>query len=116
MSKIVHIFVYCSDGDRSHPGYPDAILSNGSAEPHEELDRLAAAIEARVASVGIFDGRSWSRLGATQNPQGIHTRAIGGRFYHLELRYRLRGDPARRSAIVDALAEAIPRSSGRRAY
>lgn len=92
---------------QSHPGYPNVVLSNGSPEPHAELLALKTAIEARGESVGIYDGRSWAALGATGNPQARHTRAIGGRFCHLETRWAIRNDPARRAALVDAALAAL---------
>lgn len=92
---------------QSYPDYPDVVLSNGSPEPHAALRRLGDAIERRGERAGVFDGRSWAKLGATLNQQGRHTRAIGGRFYHLELRYRIRKDPLRRAALIEAIAEAV---------
>jgi hypothetical protein len=91
----------------NHPGYPDAILSNGSAQPHGELTRLAAALEDYGIVVGVFDGQRWSRLAATLNPQGAHTRAIGGRFCHLELRHRLRSVPTHRAQIIAAIGASL---------
>lgn len=92
---------------RNHPGYPDVVLSNGGPQPHVELFLLRDALEARGETVGIYDGENWRDLGATVNPQGQHTRSIGGRFYHLEHEFAIRNDPARRSAMVDAALEAL---------
>jgi hypothetical protein len=86
----------------SHPGYPNIVLSNGSPDPHPELFTLQAAFEAAGESGGVFDGRQWTDLGATNNPQAAHTRALGGRFYHLEHRYGVRARPHRREAVVAA--------------
>lgn len=91
----------------NYPDYPDVVLSNGSPHPAPELFDLGAAIERRGERAGVFDGQHWAGLGATRNPQGRHTRAIGGRFFHLELRYRIRRDPARRAALAEAIEEAV---------
>ena len=102
-----HVLQLHGFNHQSYPDYPDVVLSNGSPTPHPELLRLQAAIETRGVPTGVFDGVRWAKLGATQNRQGRHTRAIGGRFYHLESRYRLRNRPELRTALVETIAEAL---------
>ncbi|MFF5235335.1 discoidin domain-containing protein [Dactylosporangium sp. NPDC000521] len=97
-----HVLQY--HGFAARTGYPQVVLSNGSAAPQPELARVADALRARGMTAGVFDGSNYPDLGATQNPQGRHTRAIGGRFYHMEHVRAIRDDPALRGAAVDAVA------------
>jgi hypothetical protein len=102
-----HVLQYHGFALRNHPGYPSVVLSNGGPQPHAELFQLRSALEARGETAGIYDGENWREFGATVNPQGQHTRSIGGRFYHLEHEFAIRNDPSRRSAMVEAALEAL---------
>ncbi|MFB9908030.1 hypothetical protein [Allokutzneria oryzae] len=85
-------------------GYPDVVLSNGSAQPHGELHRIAQRMTTAGVRAEVFDGENWPSVGATKNPQAKHTREIGGRFYHMEHQPRVRDDAWLRTAMVEAVA------------
>ena len=53
----------------NQPGYPNVVLSNGSAQPHRGLYLLKTALEAQGETVGIYDGQNWKALGATSGDQ-----------------------------------------------
>ena len=85
------------------PPCPAVVLSSGSRQAHPELFALQAALEAHGESAGVYDGVLYPNLVGGLNPQGQYTRAIGGRFYHMEHERALRQSPARRSNAVSAV-------------
>ena len=87
----------------NHPGYPDVVLSNGSANPTPILDSLANEIISQGYSVGIYDGVNWSQLGATTNTQGQWSRGQGYSFIHMEMEYFIRLTQSEFENILDAL-------------
>ena len=111
--RATHVLQFHGFTVQDHPGYPNVLLSNGSPEPHMELFALGAALELQGETAGIYDGATWTELTAVANVQGRYTRSIGGRFYHMEYEAELRRDPARRSAVIEALVTALFPASGR---
>jgi hypothetical protein len=99
-----HVVQVHGFSENDYPGYPGILLSNGCAEPDPELFELCAALQAAGEPAGVFDGVRWQQLGGLPNPQASHTRAIGGRFYHMEHELALRRDRTRRAIVVEALA------------
>ena len=87
----------------NYPGYPDVVLSNGTANPGVILDSLATAIIANGYSVGIYDGIHWTNLGATTNKQGQWSNSQGYSFIHMELEYFIRASQSEWENILDAL-------------
>jgi hypothetical protein len=85
------------------PPYPAVVLSSGSRQAHPELFALQAALQAHGESAGVYEGVLYPDLAGGVNPQGQYTRAIGGRFYHMEHERALRQSPTRRSNAVSAL-------------
>ena len=96
------VLQYHGFDESDHRDYPDVVLSDGGPRPHAGLSAMKSAIEAQGARAGIYDGRHWPELGATDNPQGQQSRSIGARFYHMEHDYAIRKDPARRTAMIEA--------------
>jgi hypothetical protein len=101
-----HVLQYHGFAQRDPP-YPAVVLSNGSREPHAELYALQATLAARGETAGVYDGEQYRDLAGGQNPQGRHTRSIGGRFYHMEHEPTLRRTPARVAAAVDAVVAVV---------
>ena len=85
------------------PPYPAVVLSSGSRQAFPELFALQAALQAHGESAGVYDRVLYADLAGGVNPQGQYTRAIGGRFYHMEHERSLRQSPARRLNAVSAL-------------
>ena len=102
-----HVLNYHGFAPTNHPGYPNVVLSNGSDAPHTELFTLKEQLEARAESAGVYDGVSFGELSGTVNPQGRHTRALGGRFYHMEHVTAIRTDPERRTRCVEAMVATL---------
>ncbi|RJQ78218.1 hypothetical protein D5S17_13640 [Pseudonocardiaceae bacterium YIM PH 21723] len=94
-------------GFSARPDYPEAVLSNGTAEPGPAQEELAGLMNAAGISTDLFDGSNYPDLGATINPQGRHTNGKGGTFYHLETVYPVRSDAGRRLAVIAAFAGAL---------
>jgi hypothetical protein len=86
-----------------HPGYPDVVLSNGTASPSTILDTLALSISDQTYSVGIFDGINFSDLGATTNTQGQWSNDNGYSFIHMELENFIRNSQSEWKKILNAL-------------
>lgn len=102
-----HVLNYHGFSGQDRPSYPNVVLSNGSSTPHAELFALEEQLEVRGESVGIYDGNRFAPLAGGINPQGRHTRAIGGRFYHLEHVTGIRADSARRARCVEAVVATL---------
>jgi hypothetical protein len=84
------------------PAYPDAVYSNGSDDPAPILYALRADLAKRRINCGVFDGRNWRALGATDDLQGAHTRAIKGTFIHAEFSREVREDKTRRATVAES--------------
>ncbi len=94
-------------GFEARPGYPEVVLSDGSAQPHARLRSFAAQLDLSGFTVGVYDGQQYPAFGATRNPQARHTRNKGGFFYHLEAVHAVRSNPQKYDAIISALAQTL---------
>lgn len=86
-----------------YDGYPDIILSNGTANPSEILDSLATGFIQKSYSAGVFNGTNYVYLGATTNHQGQWCNSLGYSFIHMELEYYIRSSQAHWQNIINTL-------------
>ncbi len=92
---------------RRHPGYPDAVVSSGTATPGATATRVARELESQGISTCVYDGTTCADLAARTNVQGQHARAVGADFVHVELERSVRADPALRSRAAQAIATGL---------
>lgn len=86
-----------------HPDYGEAVVSAGTA-PTQLAQDVHSALRGAGFDARLYDGVSYSALGATTNVQGKSARAIGADFLHVETIKPIRDDPARRSLLTTTLA------------
>jgi hypothetical protein len=94
-------------GFEARPGYPQVVLSNGSAQPHSLLRAFADQLNRAGVTAGVYDGQQYPAFGATVNPQARHTRNKGGFFYHLEAVHAVRNNAQTYRAVISALAQTL---------
>ncbi|GIE36756.1 hypothetical protein Ait01nite_098010 [Actinoplanes italicus] len=98
-------------GFEARPGYPQVVLSNGSAQPHTLLRSFADQLNRAGVTAGVYDGQQYPAFGATVNPQARHTRNKGGFFYHLEAVHAVRSNPQTYRAVISALDQTLLQGS-----
>jgi hypothetical protein len=96
----------------SYPGYPQVFLSNGTVNPGSVMDTLTSAISDQGYSVAVYDGVTYTQLGATTNVQGQWSRGMGFPFLHMELEYPIRTSEEERSKLISALVTIFQPSLG----
>jgi len=96
--------------DATHPGYPDLLLSNATAQPDGRGRAICEAVSGAGLVCTLFDGTAYTDLGATTNVQAAASqRALGANhFLHFETTERMRKDPASFDALAAAIAGAVP--------
>jgi len=90
-----------------HPGYPQAVVSAGTASGGPAARAVAARLQAAGFTTCVYDGTVCTDLAARTNVQGQNARAVGADFVHVELERAVRSDPALRSRAAQAIAEAV---------
>jgi len=116
------------DNHSAFPANTDAVLSNGDGGISGEIMNLdglfqtngflshvyntlpANSTENLQVNEGI-DGTVFSSLGARTNVQGIHSRALGGIFVHVELERSIRFSSANRASVAALVSDSIRASS-----
>ncbi|PLS87041.1 MAG: hypothetical protein CYG60_04015 [Actinobacteria bacterium] len=86
-----------------HPDYGEAVISAGTA-PTQLAQDVHGALRGAGFDARLYDGVSYSDLGATTNVQGKSARAVGADFLHVETIKPIRDDPARRALLASTLA------------
>lgn len=101
--------------DATHPGYPDLLLSNATAQPDGRGKRICDAVSAAGLACALFDGTAYTDLGATTNVQAAASqRALGAEhFLHFETTERMRKDPASFDTLAAAIVGVIPAAQAR---
>ena len=87
-----------------HPDYGEAVVSAGTAPPTQLAQDVHGALRVAGFDARLYDGVSYSDLGATTNVQGKSARALGADFLHVETIKPIRDDPARRALLTTTLA------------
>ncbi len=99
-----------------HPGYPELLLSSGTAVPGPDASNICDRASALGIGCTLFNGIDFIPLGAQTNVQGGWSRrTLGdGHFLHFETAQSIREDPARFDAIAQSIEEhwPAPRSCG----
>jgi hypothetical protein len=90
-----------------HPDYGEAVVSAGTAPPTQLAQNVHSDLRNAGFDARLYDGVSYSDLGATTNVQGISTRAIGADFVHVEAIKPIRDDDTRRSLFSKTVAGAL---------
>lgn len=90
-----------------HPGYPQAVVSAGTASGGPAARAVAARLQAAGFTTCVYDGTVCADLAARTNVQGQNARAVGADFVHVELERAVRSDPVLRSRAAQAIAEAV---------
>ena len=90
-----------------HPDYGEAVVSAGTAPPTQLAQNVHSDLRNAGFDARLYDGVSYSDLGATTNVQGISTRAIGADFVHVETIKPIRDDATRRSLFSSTVAGAL---------
>lgn len=101
-----------SRSSSKYDGYPDVVISNGTAHPSEILNSFSAAINNEGYSVGIFNGIDYSQLGATTNTEGIWSNQNGLSFVHIEMEYFIRASKSEWENILGAFLRTFDTSTG----
>ena len=89
--------------EAKHPGYGEIVVSAGTS-PTSLASDGRDALSVAGFDARLYDGDSYSDLGATTNVQGESARAAGAEFLHVEAVRTLRDDSARRAIFSDTLA------------
>ncbi len=90
-----------------HPDYGEAVVSAGTAPPTQFAQDVHVALRGAGFDARLYDGVSYSALGATTNVQGKSARALGADFLHVETIKPIRDDAARRSLLTTTLAQKL---------
>lgn len=91
----------------AHDGVGDAVVSTGDRSGSLTARRVVQALTAAGFDVCAYGGTICTGLGATTNVQGVHARAAGAAWVHVELSARLRQEPGQSSRVVAALVAAL---------
>ena len=90
-----------------HADYGEAVVSAGTAPPTQLAQDVHSAVRDAGFDARLYDGVSYSALGAATNVQGKSTRAVGADFLHVEIIKPIRDDPARRALLSTTLARKL---------
>lgn len=90
-----------------HPDCDEVVVSAGAVPPSPLVQRVHGALLDVGFGALLYDGATCPALGATENEQGKWTRGIPADFVHVETSKPIRDDPARRSLLVAAIADAL---------
>ena len=92
----------------SYPGYPDAVISNGTLYPPAQLYKIKDSYAAQGFTAGVFSISTYgslSQLGATTNTEGIWSNDNNKLFIHIEHDYPLRNTESKIIKVIAALIQ-----------